>query len=60
MDVHEPEHSVLINGTKLCPINRWIGQRGEWVPNSVKHVTVNELNELVETIACVNSKSCRA
>jgi hypothetical protein len=25
---------------------------------SVKHVTVNELNELLEAIASVNSKSC--
>ena len=58
MDVHEPEHSVLIHGTKLRPISRWIGQRGEKVLDSVKHMTINELNELVETIARVNSKSC--
>ncbi|PVX25539.1 MAG: hypothetical protein CW716_07820 [Candidatus Bathyarchaeum sp.] len=57
--VQGPERSVLIHGTKLrpppCAYVDWDG-----VLNMMKHITVNELNELVETIARVNTKSCNS
>jgi hypothetical protein len=57
--VHGPEQAVLIHGTKLCPTDIECMSVVNGVLNSVKHVTVNELDELVKTIARVNSKQCR-
>ena len=57
-NVQGSEHSVLIHGTKLLPDLEYVCGVKK-VLYSVKHVTVNELNELVETIARVNSKSSR-
>jgi hypothetical protein len=59
-NVQKAEHSVLIHGTKLRPTKvtcQWGVRR---LLYSIKHVTVTELNELVETIARVNSKTCRS
>ncbi len=57
-NVQGSEHSVLIHGTKLLPDLEHVCGVNE-VLYSVKHVNVNELNELVETIVRVNSKRSR-
>ena len=58
--VPESEHSVLKHGTKSPPIESECVNRVKRLLNSIKHVTVNELTELVEAIASVNSKPCRS
>ena len=45
-----------MHGTKLGANRITIRERGERLEHSIKHVTVKELTELVDDIACVNSK----
>ena len=56
--VQELEQFVLTHGTKLRSAIKSILAECERVLSSIKHVTVNELIELVETIARVNPKYC--
>ena len=57
--VQYSEHSVLIHGTKLRAVDLLIALYDGWISVliQVKHMDVSELIELVETIACVTSKS---
>ncbi len=55
MSVQELEHSVLMHGTKLRTCRITTHDEVIGLVNSIKHVPVNELMELVEDIVRVKN-----